>query len=149
MPPQPPPSANPTGLEAHFTDVEHLRDAFMDLVAAPMVSNANDISTPHPDTISPIPEGIPLLEAERIARECEPGDGSPQKSAVEKIEEAFNQSALVQPRVHARCCSIRSSAMFRPTTPATLDAENSHCQNPDRVRISFERQPLATTNVNQ
>jgi tetratricopeptide (TPR) repeat protein len=46
----------------------------------------NDIGTPRPDTISPIPEGIPLLEAERIAREREPGDGSPQKSVVEQIE---------------------------------------------------------------
>jgi tetratricopeptide (TPR) repeat protein len=46
----------------------------------------NDIGTPRPDTISPIPENIPLLEAERIAREREPGDGSPQKSVVEQIE---------------------------------------------------------------
>jgi len=49
----------------------------------------NDIGTPRPDTISPIPEGIPLLEAERIAREREPGDGSPQKSVVEQIESAL------------------------------------------------------------
>jgi hypothetical protein len=40
-------------------------------------------------TISPIPEGIPLLEAERIAREREPGDGKPQKSVVEQIENAL------------------------------------------------------------
>jgi hypothetical protein len=46
----------------------------------------NDIGTPRPDTISPIPEGIPLLEAERIARERELGDGSPQKSVIEQIE---------------------------------------------------------------
>jgi len=49
----------------------------------------NDIGTPRPDTISPIPEGIPLLEAERIARQREPGDGSPQKSVVEQIEAAL------------------------------------------------------------
>lgn len=49
----------------------------------------NDIGTPRPDTISPIPGGIALLEAERIAREREPGDGSPQKSAVEQIEAAL------------------------------------------------------------
>ena len=49
----------------------------------------NDVGTPRPDTISPIPEGIPLLEAERIAREREPGDGSPQKSVVEQIENAL------------------------------------------------------------
>jgi hypothetical protein len=46
----------------------------------------NDIGTPRPDTISPIPEGIPRLEAERMAREREPGDGSLQKSVVEQIE---------------------------------------------------------------
>ena len=28
-------------------------------------TGVNDIGTPRPDTISPIPEGIPLLEAER------------------------------------------------------------------------------------
>jgi hypothetical protein len=49
----------------------------------------NDIGTPRPDTISPIPEAIALLEAERIAREREPGDGSPQKSVVEQIENAL------------------------------------------------------------
>lgn len=31
-------------------------------------TGVNDISTPCPDTISPVPDGIPLLEAERIAR---------------------------------------------------------------------------------
>jgi hypothetical protein len=48
-------------------------------------SGVNDLGTPRPDTISPIPEGLPLLEAERIARQREPGDGSPQKSVVEQI----------------------------------------------------------------
>jgi hypothetical protein len=52
-------------------------------------TGANDIGMPRPDTISPIPEGIPLLEAERIAREREPGDGTPQKSALEQIEAAL------------------------------------------------------------
>jgi hypothetical protein len=49
----------------------------------------SDIGTPRPDPISPIPEGIPLLEAERIAREREPGDGSPQKTVIEQIEVAL------------------------------------------------------------
>ena len=49
-------------------------------------TGVNDIGTPRLDTISPIPEGIPLLEAERIAREREPGDSSPQKSVTEQIE---------------------------------------------------------------
>jgi len=52
----------------------------------------NDIGTPRPDTISPIPEGIPLIEAERIAREREPGDGSPQKTVLEQIEAALEQA---------------------------------------------------------
>ncbi len=52
-------------------------------------SGINDIGTPRPDTISPIPEGISLLEAERIARHREPGDGSPQKVVVEQINVAL------------------------------------------------------------
>jgi tetratricopeptide (TPR) repeat protein len=49
----------------------------------------NDIGTPRPNTISPIPEGILLLEAEKIAREYEPGDESMQKSVIEQIESAL------------------------------------------------------------
>ena len=49
-----------------------------------------NIGTPVLDTISTLfPEGIPLIEAERIAREREPGDSSPQKSVVEQIEQAL------------------------------------------------------------
>ncbi len=49
-------------------------------------TGANDVGQPRPDTISPIPENIPLLEAERLAREREPGDGSPQMPVIERIE---------------------------------------------------------------
>lgn len=49
----------------------------------------NDTGMPRSDTISPIPEGTSLLEAERIAREREPGDGLPQKSVAEQIETAL------------------------------------------------------------
>jgi len=56
-------------------------------------TGANDIGTMRPDTISPIPEGIPLLEAERIARQREPGDGAPQKSVIEQIEAALVSTA--------------------------------------------------------
>lgn len=49
-------------------------------------AGTNDVGTPRPDTISPIPEGIPLLEAEKIARAREPGDGSIQKNVLEQIE---------------------------------------------------------------
>lgn len=49
-------------------------------------TGVNEIGVPRPDTISPIPEGIPLLEAEKIAREREPGDGSMQRSVIEQIE---------------------------------------------------------------
>ena len=52
-------------------------------------SGINDIGTPRPDTISPIPEGISLLEAERIARDREPGEGSTQASVVEQISRAL------------------------------------------------------------
>jgi len=49
-------------------------------------TGVNNTGTPRPDTISPIPEGILLLEAEKIAREREPGDGSMQKNVLEQIE---------------------------------------------------------------
>jgi tetratricopeptide (TPR) repeat protein len=54
----------------------------------------NDTGTPRPDTISPISEGISLLEAERIAREWEPGDGSPQTSVIEKINVALAENQI-------------------------------------------------------
>ena len=54
-------------------------------------TGVNDVGTPRPDTISPIPEGIPLLEAERIAREREPGDGSPQRMVLEQIKAALSR----------------------------------------------------------
>lgn len=49
----------------------------------------NEMGTPRPDTISPIPEGISLLEAERLARQREPGDGSPQSTMLKQLEKAF------------------------------------------------------------
>ena len=52
-------------------------------------SGINDTGAPRPDTISPIPESISLLEAERIARDREPGDGSAQVSVVEQISRAL------------------------------------------------------------
>jgi len=52
-------------------------------------SGGNAVGISRPDTISPIPEGIALLEAERIAREREPGDGSRQKEVVEQINAAL------------------------------------------------------------
>jgi hypothetical protein len=53
-------------------------------------TGVNDIGSPRPDTISPILEGIPLMEAERIAREREPGDGSPQKAVIDQVETALS-----------------------------------------------------------
>lgn len=50
----------------------------------------NDVGIPRPDTISPIPEGISLLEAERIAREREPGEGAPQRTLLEQFEAALS-----------------------------------------------------------
>ena len=59
-------------------------------------TGVNDVDAPRPDTISPIPEGIPLLEAERIAREREPGDGSPQRTVLEQIDAALSEPNSVQ-----------------------------------------------------
>ncbi len=53
-------------------------------------SGVNDIGMPRPDTISPIPEGIPLLEAERLARQREPGDNSPQSTVLNQLGSALN-----------------------------------------------------------
>jgi len=55
-------------------------------------TDVNDVGTPRPDTISPIPEGISLLKAERIARKCEPGDRNPQKTVVERINAALTKT---------------------------------------------------------
>jgi tetratricopeptide (TPR) repeat protein len=52
-------------------------------------SGINDIGVPRPDTISPLPEGISLIDAERIARKREPGDGSQQRDVVEEINTAL------------------------------------------------------------
>ena len=51
---------------------------------------ANDSGVARPDPISPIPEGVALVEAERLARQREPGDGSPQTSVAERIEQALS-----------------------------------------------------------
>jgi tetratricopeptide (TPR) repeat protein len=45
----------------------------------------NDIGRLRSDTISPLPEGISLLDAEKFAREREIGDGSAQKTVIEQI----------------------------------------------------------------
>ena len=49
----------------------------------------NDVGISRPDTLSPLPENIPLQEAERVARRLEPGDGSLQISVVEQINTAL------------------------------------------------------------
>ncbi len=49
----------------------------------------NDIGEPHPETISPIAENLPLLDAEQIARQREPGDGLPQLTVIEQIEKVL------------------------------------------------------------
>ncbi len=51
----------------------------------------NDVGTPRPDTISPIKEEMPLLKAERKARDLEPGDGSPQRTILEQIKSALSK----------------------------------------------------------
>jgi len=52
-------------------------------------TGVNDIGVPLKDVYQPIPEGIPLLEAERIARKQELGDGKIQKTVMERIDEAL------------------------------------------------------------
>ncbi len=49
----------------------------------------NDIGIPRTTSISPIPEGIPLLEGEQIAREQEPGEGTQQHWLTEQLDMAL------------------------------------------------------------
>ncbi len=58
-------------------------------------SGVNDISGASADTIVPLPAGIPLLEAERIAREREPGDGAPQQTLIVQIEQYLKAQSAV------------------------------------------------------
>ncbi len=58
-------------------------------------TGANDIDMLQSDTISPIPNGISLLEAERIAREREPGNGSQQKKVMEQFDIALSGQSAV------------------------------------------------------
>lgn len=53
------------------------------------MSGNNDIGISRPETISSIPEGVSLLEAELIARQREPGDGLLQKTVREQLEAAL------------------------------------------------------------
>lgn len=53
-------------------------------------SGTNDTGMSRTDTYSPIPEGISLLEGEKLARQQEPGDSSPQKSVLERLEEVLS-----------------------------------------------------------
>ena len=45
----------------------------------------NELIKPQSETISPISIGIPLQDAERVAREEEKGEGSPQETVIEQI----------------------------------------------------------------
>lgn len=49
----------------------------------------NRVNRPDPVVVSPLAEGIPLLEAEAIARQAEPGDGARQRSVDEQLEQAI------------------------------------------------------------
>ena len=54
-------------------------------------TDVNDTGIPQSDTISPLPEGSPLLDTERIARDREQGNGSPQKMVLEQITKALKK----------------------------------------------------------
>lgn len=64
-------------------------------------TGTNDIGTPRPDTISPIPENIPLLEAEKLAREREPGNGAKQKTVLEQLDAAIGRISNSRPNPDA------------------------------------------------
>ena len=60
-------------------------------------TGTNNIGTPRPDSISPIPENIPLLEAEKLARAREPGNGATQKTLIEQLDVAIEGFSSTQP----------------------------------------------------
>jgi len=49
----------------------------------------NDTGIPRPDSISLLPEGMALLEAEQLARKREPGNGSLQRTIIEQLDQAL------------------------------------------------------------
>ncbi len=49
----------------------------------------NDTGTPRPDSISIVPEGMALLEAEQLARKREPGNGFLQRTVTEQLDQAL------------------------------------------------------------
>ena len=52
-------------------------------------SGSNQVGEPLCDSFSPLPQGIPLLEAERRARQIEPGDGALQASVLLCLQAAL------------------------------------------------------------
>jgi hypothetical protein len=55
-------------------------------------SGVNEVNTSYPAslvTVSPIPTGINLMDAEALARRHEPGDYSSQQPVVEQIEKSM------------------------------------------------------------
>jgi len=52
-------------------------------------TGSNNVGMPRPSTISLLPEGMHLLEAEQLAREHEPGDGNSQTTVVQQMGRVF------------------------------------------------------------
>ncbi len=52
-------------------------------------SGTNDVEPPREESITPLPVGAPLLEAERLARTREPGSGGPQRTVLEQLGAAL------------------------------------------------------------
>lgn len=49
------------------------------------------------NSISPIPQNIPLVKAEKLARERETGDGMPQKTVLEQLDVAIEKNGHSEP----------------------------------------------------
>lgn len=57
-------------------------------------SASNSIGMPREGSIANVPEGILLLDAERMSRSREPGDGSTQKTLLEQLEQVFSKESV-------------------------------------------------------
>jgi tetratricopeptide (TPR) repeat protein len=56
-------------------------------------TGSNVIGAPRPDTISIVPEGVALLEAEQMARDREPGEGSSQLTLTQRLDSTQRPAA--------------------------------------------------------
>ena len=81
----------PTCLDQHegHRMLSELRDWWL--------AGRNTVGTSRAATVSRLPEDLPLLQAEEMARDQEPGDGSPQRCVTDQIESCLGLQVQLLP----------------------------------------------------